>query len=246
MNTKFINVSDEQLNALLDNELDVEEEAHLTEAIAASRVLQQRYEALRDTKSLYMQAYDEVPSPVLLPKKANWAFRFGAMGIAATIMLLVGLYLGWLFEPFVPHGSAVDTTSDRIQSLAELNPSLPQSSTILLHISTADKTRVDHDLKMAETLLTNASKKNNPLKLEIVANVEGLNILRKGSPYAGKIKSLSEQFSNVRFLACGIAKKTAALKEGKPIELLPEAVDIPAALDQILKRLKEGWTYVKG
>ena len=99
---------------------------------------------------------------------------------------------------------------------------------------------------MVKTLLTNASKNNKPLKLEVVANVDGINILRKGSPYAGEINSLSEQFSNVRFLACGIAKKTAALKEGKPIELIPEAVDIPAALDEILKRLKEGWTYVKG
>lgn len=246
MSTKFHNVTDEQLNALLDNEIDAEEQAHLMEAIAASELLQQRYEALRETRSLYIQAYDEVPPPVLLPQKSNWTFRFGAMGIAASIMLLVGLYLGWLFEPFVPHGSAVDTTPKRIQSLAEINPNLPQSSTILLHISTADKARVDNDLKMAETLLTNASKKNKPLKLEIVANVEGLNILRKGSPFASKIKSLSEQYSNVRFLACGIAKKTAALKEGKPIELLPEAVDIPAALDQILKRLKEGWTYVRG
>jgi intracellular sulfur oxidation DsrE/DsrF family protein len=246
MSAKFNNVSDEQLNALLDKELDANEEAQLIQAIATNEDLQQRYEALRKTKSLFVQAYDEVPSPLLLPQKSNWTLRPAALGIAASIMLLVGLYLGWLFEPFVPHNSAAHSTPDRIRSLAEINPNLPQSSTILLHISTADKARVDHDLQMVKTLLTNASKKNKPLKLEVVANVDGINILRKGSPYAGEINSLSEQFSNVRFLACGIAKKTAALKEGKPIELIPEAVDIPAALDEILKRLKEGWTYVKG
>ena len=240
------NVSDEQLNALLDKELDADEEAQLIQAIATNEDLQQRYEDLRKTKSLFVQAYDDVPSPLLLPQKSNWTLRPGALGIAASMMLLVGLYLGWLFEPFVPHNTIAHSTPDRIQSLAEINPNLPQSNTILLHISTADKARVDHDLQMVKTLLTNASKNNKPLKLEVVANVDGINILRKGSPYAGEINSLSEQFSNVRFLACGIAKKTAALKEGKPIELIPEAVDIPAALDEILKRLKEGWTYVKG
>lgn len=246
MNTKFNNVSDEQLNALLDKELDTDEEAQLFQAIASNEELQQRYEALRKTKSLFIQAYEEVPSPLLLPQKASWKARPGTIGIAASILLLVGISLGWLLEPVMSHTMLTYDTPDRIQSLAEVNPELPQSNTILLHISSTDKVRVEHDLQLAETLLKNADKKHKPLQLEVVANADGINILRKGSPYASKINSLSERFSNVRFLACGIAKKTASLKEGKPIKLLPEAIDIPAALDRILKRLKEGWTYVKG
>ena len=241
MNASSNHISDEQLNALLDKELDMDEEAQLLQAIATSEALQQRYEALRKTKSLYIQAYEEVPAPLLLPQGTDWKSRPGPMAVAASILLLVGIYLGWLFEPIFPH-----ETPDRIQSLAEIDATLPQSNTILLHISTTDQTRVEHTLQLAEALLTTADKKHSPLQLEVVANADGLNILRKGSPYADKISSLSAHFGNVRFLACGIAKKTAALKEGKPIELLPEATDIPAALDQILKRLKDGWTYVRG
>jgi intracellular sulfur oxidation DsrE/DsrF family protein len=235
------NISDEELNALLDKELDADEEAQLLQAIAASGALQQRYEALRKTKSLFTQAYEEVPPPLLLPQKPTWTFSRTASAMVASILLLVGLYLGWLLEPLFPH-----ETPARIQSMAEINPALLQSNTILLHISTTEETRVEHVLQLAEALLTTAGKKHMPLQLEIVANADGLNILRKGSPYAGEISALSERFSNVRFLACGIAKKTAALKEGRAIELLPEAKDIPAALDQILRRLKEGWTYVRG
>ena len=246
MNTQSSNISDEQLNALLDKELDADEEAQLLQAIATNESLQKRFEALRKTKSLFIRAYEEVPAPLLIPQKPKWIVQFGPIAAAASLLLLVGIYLGWLLEPLFPHDRLELKTPDRIQSLAELNPSIPQSNTILLHISSTEKTRVEHDLHLAETLLSDANKKNKPLQLEVVANADGLNILRKNSPYAKKISSLSDHYHNVRFLACGIAKKTAALKEGKPIELLPEAVDIPAALDQILKRLKDGWTYVRG
>ena len=36
------------------------------------------------------------------------------------------------------------------------------------------------------------------------------------------------------------------LLEGEPVELVPEAQRVPAALGEILKRLQEGWTYVHG
>ena len=83
------------------------------------------------------------------------------------------------------------------------------------------------------------------MELEIVANAQGLGILRENSLYSKKISSLTEAYSNVSFLACGIAKESARLKEGQDIKLLPEATEVPAALDQILKRIKLGWLYVR-
>ena len=82
------------------------------------------------------------------------------------------------------------------------------------------------------------------MQLKFVANAEGLAVLRENSPYADRIKLLSEQYNNVEFLACGIAMKTAQLKEKKEVVLLPEAKKIPAALNEILERLEAGWTYM--
>ena len=132
MNTNFNNVSDEQLNALLDNELETDEEVQLIEAIDANAELQQRFEALRKTKSLYVQAYEEVPVPLLPPQKANWKAYPGTIGIAVSIVLCVGIYLGWLAEPLMPHNVVYHETPGLIRSVAEIDPKLPQSNTILL------------------------------------------------------------------------------------------------------------------
>jgi len=238
--------SDEQLNALIDNELNVEEQNEVQLAISNDPALQAKYAALCRTKELIMQAYAEVPQPIVnIQNRMPWLNRpllaSSFLAIAASVFLLLWVYKGSLLDTFLPHEN-----SPYIKTAAEFNASKPQSETILFHISTTDANRVNAVLQKAELLLETARRENTPLQLEIVANVEGLNILRKGSPYANEISALSNQFANVKFLACGIAKKTAELKEGKPIELLPEAIDIPAALDQILNRLKDGWTYVKG
>jgi len=37
----------------------------------------------------------------------------------------------------------------------------------------------------------------------------------------------------------------AKMEEGTAVKLLPEAEKIPAALDEILKQLKENWIYFK-
>ena len=83
------------------------------------------------------------------------------------------------------------------------------------------------------------------MDLEVVVNAQGLGLLRDNSPYASKVKKLVSDYDNIAFLACGQAKENARLKEGRDIELLPEAVQVPAALDLILSRIKKGWLYVK-
>ena len=70
-------------------------------------------------------------------------------------------------------------------------------------------------------------------------------MLRKGSPYAKRIHQIVESNENVSFLACGIAMENAKLKEGHDITLIPDAHKIDAALEQILRRLKAGWLYVR-
>jgi len=234
-------ISDEQLNALIDNELDSDDQKELLQAISSDPDLQLKYAALLQTKELIVQAYAEVPQPITNTRNRTQFLNRPLLAIAASVLLLFWVTKGALFEAFAPH-----EISPQIKTAAEFNAAIPQSDTILFHISTTDADRVNDMLQKAELLLQTARDANTPLQLEIVANVEGLNILRKGSPYATEISALSQQFGNVKFLACGIAKKTAELKEGHPIELLPEAIDIPAALDQILKRLKDGWTYVRG
>lgn len=234
-------ISDERLNALIDNELDLEEKERLLYALTCDDALQQRYLKLRQVKEAVIQSYQDVPQPRELPSYRKPSVNRFTLGFASAALLLIGISTGWVLGHQIQN-----TLRPVIKTVSDIDPAKPKTENILLHISSTNETRVEAVLHKAEALLHNAQQTNSTLHVEVVANSEGLNILRKGSPYAKEIRSLAKQYHNIQFLACGIAKKTAELKEGRPIELLPEAEDIPAALDEILSRLKQGWTYVSG
>ena len=234
-------ISDEQLNALLDNELDDEERTQILNSIAQNPNLQARYEELQRLKDMVVLAYRDVPQPKPDNPAKRYFYKRYFNAFASAALLLLGIFGGWFIGIYSDH-----TPESNIRKIEQINISNVNEEKILLHIGTNDSKRVQTALQSAEDLLHNSSTKHTHLILEVVANADGLSILRKGSPYAEKIATLTKEYENVKFLACGIAKQNAALKEGKTIELIPEAKDIPAALDQILNRLQEGWTYVRG
>ncbi|NOX43644.1 MAG: hypothetical protein GXP19_07920 [Gammaproteobacteria bacterium] len=238
-------ISDEQLNAFLDNELDDKERAHILEAIRQDKEISVRFCDLSQIKNMVSLAYKNPPQP----KQKN--YTSAAMGrresglrvaFASLALILFGGLCGWVVST-----QLLNQEDSTFQTVSQIKPGLLKSKKILLHINSMDNTRVQATLETAKKLLNfNGSNGKNRLELEIVANADGLGILRLNSPYSNQIKSLASQYNNVTFMACGIAKQNARLKEGKEIELIPEAQDIPAALDQILKRIKDGWTYVRG
>jgi intracellular sulfur oxidation DsrE/DsrF family protein len=233
-------VSDEQLNALIDNELDADERNRILTAVAKDSKLQLRYNELRRIRDMVVSAYRDVPQPQSNKVKTVSLSNRYYVGFASAAMLLVGLVSGWFISKYTIHSSALN-----FRYVEQLDVHKIDKEKVLLQIDTNVDNRVQAALQSAQELLDNSRSNHTKLKLEIVANAKGLSVLRKGSPYANKIASLAKNYHNVKFLACGVAKQNAALKEGKPIELLPEAQDIPAALDQILHRLQEGWTYLR-
>lgn len=239
-------VSDEQLNALLDNELDDAERARLMEIIRHDKDLKSRFCDMRQIKDRVILAYNDPPLPervaaVSTARWYRWYKRKSSMAAAAVVLFLVGSIAGWSFNAVLhPQDELSFYTVDR------LNAGAVRSDRILLHIATSDDERVKATLGKVEELLQQSSAKGKAIEIEVVANSDGLNILRKGSPYARYIHSITSKYDNVSFMACGIARQNAKLREGKEIALIPEAVSIPAALEQILKRVKGGWTYVRG
>lgn len=232
-------ISDEQLNALLDGELDQYEREKLLQEIAVSPELKSRYDELQKLKSLLRVSYQQVPQPVYSNSTVAYRYFNYRNLLQSAVILCFGVLIGWYAA-----GDKM-TANPNIQAIEKVSPQLYNRERILIHISSNEERRVKQALNVAEKLLKDNSH-GRALTVEVVANAEGLAVLRKNSPYAKKIAELSNAHDNIKFLACGIAKKVAALKENKPIELLPQARDIPAALDEILRRLQEGWTYVRG
>lgn len=233
-------ISEEQLNAFVDNELEAEERAQILSALQDNRDLSEELAALQQINEMIALAYEDVPAGSAQIKNVG-SGRWTALRLAAVfIILVIGGALGWLL-----HQSEALPSNPSFISLAQLNTRHPSDNKILIHINAMDKVRIVKALNDTEQLIDNAKKSGRPLKVEIVANESGLGMLRKGSPYAKRIHQLAASYKNVSFLACGVAMETARLKEGHPIKLLPEAHKIHAALDQILSRLKQGWLYVR-
>jgi len=233
-------ISNDQLNAFIDNQLDSTEKARVLEAIRTDRELADHVQSLQNNKDMLILTYSEyVPEQIKPDSKNNWAFA--RTTVAATIMLSLSGTIGWLSQPYF-----ADSTAPAMQNIAKFDMASEKNERVLLHINTMDDERINTILNTAEKILAHRNTKNQPLKLEIVANASGLGLLREGSKYRNRIKSISNQHMNVSFLACGIAMENARLKEGREVKLIPEATKINAAIDKILNRIKGGWTYVQG
>lgn len=235
-------ISDEQLSAYIDNQLTAEERAEILAASKQDPQLSKQINELQELKEWVRIAYqDPPPAPTKLTRTVFGADqRFQAL--AASMLLLLGGLSGWLL-----HTPTTQTIGPSFHELAQAGTAIQASNKVLIHISKMDKVRITLALDKAAQLLRNSKQQHKALQLEVVANAEGLSLLRDGSPFDKRIASLARQHDNIAFLACGIAMQNVRLSEGiNEVKLLPQAQQIDAALEQILRRLQAGWAYVRG
>lgn len=229
------------LYAFVDNQLDSETQAGVLAAIQRDRQLADRVNRLRNMKALVAFAHQNPPLPPWTPSiDVSRRGRALFWPVAAMILLLVTLFMTW-----TGYGPGAPGTAPVFEDISRFDPDEPHPERILLHVSSMDPERIQKTFNAVETLLTDPKKQNRQTRVEVVAAADGLGLLRQGSPYEARIHSIASGHDNVEFLACGIAMQNAAMKEGAPIKLLPDADKVDAALEQILRRLKQGWHYVR-
>jgi len=83
------------------------------------------------------------------------------------------------------------------------------------------------------------------LKVEVVVNGMALQFLRTDFfPYSDAFAQLMQRYPNLRVVACG-ATLQALDEQGRPLTLL-KGVDVAhSAVQEVVKRLNEGWVYVE-
>ena len=241
MNTRN-NFSDEQLQAFVDDEIDVAERAEIMEAVRHDDELACRVCELLHIKDSVRIAYREPELPAARPAhwKSSWWTGTPFRAAAAVLIFALGTLTGTSLQTQLS-----DTPSRNVSTLASAATASQELKRVVLHISTAESQRLDQALTDAEDLLI--SYKDNPemVQLEVVANAEGLSLLRSDtSPYPDRIKRLAQQFNNVSFLACSRAIEKLRMR-GIDVHLLPEAHVRPGALEEIVDRLQEGWVYIR-
>jgi len=241
MNTRN-SFSDEQLQAFVDDEIDIAERAEIMEAVRHDDELACRVCELLQIKDSVRLAYREPELPANPPAswKSGWWSGTPFRAAAAVLIFALGTVTGTALQ--MNTTDPLSHTGGKLASAAIANQELKR---VVLHISTAESQRLDQALSDAEELLGSYKDRPEMVQLEVVANTEGLSLLRADtSPYPERIRRLAQQFNNVSFLACSRTIEKLRMR-GIDVHLLPEARVIPGALEAIVDRMQEGWVYIR-
>lgn len=225
------NWDDATLTAYIDGELDAARQNAVLAAMEQDKTLSERVCSLRRTKDWMRTGYGSAtPPPREMPgRKFTWRNFRG--GIAASVMALaISAGAGVLGYEYGEQGHS---------TLAETgNP-----NRVVLHIDDSDPEHFGLLLDYAESFLQEHRDKG--AQVEVVANSAGLDLLRVGrSPYEQRVRDLSEKYSNLQFIACMNAIRNLH-RRGTDVSLIDDVHTGETAIDHVVKRLQQGWTYKK-
>jgi len=246
MNINIKEISEEQLNLFVDEQLAQDEMDAIRQALLDDNLLRERVCQLKAVRELIGYAYSEVPSSAYADGESKGLWKsFYARAVAASVMLIVGVLLGWSTYEYSPNAKGVISAENTFQFVANHVTVDNNQRKIILHIDSGDLQVVSAALNEADHLLATYRKANMPMQLEIVANKAGINMLRPDiSPYVARIQKLIDD-DNVSFYACERSIAKANEKEGVEIFLMPDVKTDKTARELIPDRLKNGWVYIK-
>lgn len=230
--------TDDELHRFIDGELDDKARSRLHELLEDDPVLAARVEDYRSVDQALREAFDDVEPPgSRLSSDSMWGRRRGIA--AAALLLPAGLLIGWL-------GHAYLGVSEIHQALAggiNLPVQGQQRLNTLFHIDVDERAVMAGVLDRAEAILT--SYANQDVQVEVVANAAGLNLLRADtSVFARRVHAMMDKYQNLTFVAC--ANSIERLKEqGVEVLLIDRTHARATAIDHIVERLQDGWTYIK-
>lgn len=237
-------ISQEQLNAFIDGELDLIEKDRLFVALAGNPELAHQLCNLRAVKEMVSHGYAEPPAV----HRNNRPRQFTVSHYLATGMVLVlGLTVGWLGRDWQSPSRPAQLTQKNGDMSRPVNLAGVKADTrkIVLHVDSAQPVKLKTLLDDVDYLLQHQTAADRPVQVEVIANNYGLDLLRADvTPYAARIDELARRHTNISFVACGQTMRRLT-KEGIKVELLPQVRVAPTAIGQIINRLQQGWTYIK-
>jgi len=230
--------SDEMINAYADGELQGNEKAEFENALLNDMELQQALDDVMNLKEQLRQAYNHIDVPSHVQHK--------------SINYRIAVYAGFLLLAFSSGWFGGDMMHQSRESAAQTQLLAQQAEQVsedqvryILHVGTHDNEKFKYVLDKAEMIMARYQNDMQLIELEIIANADGLDLFREGaSPYADRIKQLGKQYPNIRFIACSNALERLREK-GIEANLINSVHTGPTALDQVVKRMNEGWTYIK-
>jgi len=247
MTTKMSNrdFSEDKLNLFIDEQLDTDEMDEIRQTLLDDKELRERVCQLKAVRELVGYAYSEVPESRYKVSETKRSGSIFVKAIAASVTLVVGVFLGWSTYEYSPNAIDAVSAENTFQFVANQVTVDHGQRKIVLHIDSSDLQVVNAALNEADNLLAMYRQANIPIKLDIVTNKAGINVLRPGvSPYLARIQTLLDD-DDVSVYACQRSIDKAHKKEGVDIVLMKGVTTDKAAREIIPERLKKGWVYIK-
>lgn len=237
-----MNFSNEIINAYVDGELQGSEKESFELELKNDIELSSAVEDLMALKHQLQHAYGSLTAPQKVP--VNTVKYKYAMYAA---FLLITFSIGWVGGGMQSNSIHNIANNSVVLSMNKLNPDVivHQPGKYILHIGHNGDANFKKTLDQAEALMLKYKNSGFNIELEIVANAGGLNLFVEGaSPYTQRVKKLREDYPNIKFIACSNAIERLREKGIEP-HLINSVHQGVAAIDQVVKRINQGWTYMK-
>ncbi len=239
--------SAEHLNAFVDEQLAAEEKSRLLLALNSNETLSREVCELRKVRDLVRLAY---PEPAAThPRRPRHAGSNLAAVAATVATLALGMTFGWFLHTGISGNTDAVATEPAVPaaSLHLASATTAQHpSRIILHVTDSDPKHLNEVLNDIDGLLRYYKSINQTVRVEVVANGDGLALLWAGAtPHARRIARLQERHDNLAFVACQNTIDRLAKEKGVTARLLPGVVIIDSGVAQLMRRQNQGWAYIQ-
>ncbi len=235
--------SDIELHAYIDGELSADQQAEILDTMQQDPDLAHQVCEINNLKQQLKLAYANPPG---LPVDAgtNGGFQYGSL-VAGLLLLMVGLFSGWLLHEQLPNDSRLvllDPDGRGVSPAVAAN----RETRIVFHLTQPDQEVIGELLDEIEAMLSSYREQRRPLRVEIVSHGEGLGLVRERlSRHKKRIAQLARRYRNLTFVACQNTVRRLRVEQGIEVKLIPEAKPTPSGVTHVVKRQKEGWTYIR-
>lgn len=227
MNNRF---SHYKIHAYIDGELSVDEMAVFEQQLSSNPALKSELCELTHNKRKLHQYYSHItPLKSSMPRVStlNQYSRFVAS-------ILLGAFLG----------SASLYSYQNLNS-AEMNvvqteSSTPTESNFVVHLDTNQPDKLAATLEKARYLLDTSPT----AKVQIITNHEGIQLFDASQATSNQIMQLLTQYDNLHLMACRRTVERLE-KQGEAFQLLHKVRADSPAVDEVVAKMKQGWTYIK-
>lgn len=233
------------VHAYVDGELDASERAALLARANADPALQATLCRLTALKEQVRLAYQDPPPPTRTAYRTPRCLTRAWAATAAAAALLLGLAGGWLIHEAPSAADRLVLLDSEGRGAAPATADSPELR-LVVHVASADQAKAGDVLDEVESLLQAYERDGKPLRVEVIANGEGLNLLRAGfTDHAQRIHALATRYSNLTFVACKNTMDRLRAAHGIEVRLVPDAELTESGVSRVVQRQRQGWGYLQ-